>query len=220
MSAQAGLAGSFDTMRLLAALMVFHGHAFALAGRVEPRLAGSLVVGGVAVSIFFVMSGYLVTKSALRRSLMSYAVARAIRIWPGLVVCCAVSIGLGALVTTRPIFEYLTHPQTFSYLRNALVFWTEMQADLPGVFEGRPHTAVNGSLWTLRYEVFCYVALACAAVFGSKGVLLTIAAVGVFAIAVLFGTAQGGILMFDFFEFRWMALLGGAFFWRAAELAG
>jgi peptidoglycan/LPS O-acetylase OafA/YrhL len=200
-------------MRLLAALMVFHGHAFALAGRGQPRLAGSLAIGGVAVSVFFVMSGYLVTKSALRRSLMSYAVARAIRIWPGLVVCCAVSIGLGALVTTIPVAHYLSHPQTVSYLRNAFVFWTEMQADLPGVFEGRPHTAMNGSLWTLRYEVFCYVALACAAVFGPKGVLVTIAAVGVFAIAVLFGRpSQGGITMLDYFEFRWMALLGGAFF--------
>ncbi len=31
--------------------------------------------------------------------------------------------------------------------------------DIRGVFEGRPYTAVNGSLWTLPYEVWCYIIL-------------------------------------------------------------
>src|SRR5215218_6951787 len=145
--------GSFDTMRLTAALMVFHSHAFALTGHREPLLPGYLTFGGVAVSVFFAMSGYLVTTSALKRSTGSYVIARAIRIWPGLAVCCAVSIVLGALITSLPTSDYLSRSDTFSYMRNTFVFFTEMQSELPGVFEGRPHPAVNGSLWTLRYEV-------------------------------------------------------------------
>jgi peptidoglycan/LPS O-acetylase OafA/YrhL len=208
--------GSFDTVRLLAALMVFHSHAFALAGFKEPRMPGSISFGATAVSIFFVISGYLVTTSALSRSVVSYAVARALRVWPGLAVCCAVSILIGAFVTTLPVSDYFSRPETLSYLRNTFVFWTPMQADLPGVFQGRPHTAVNGSLWTLRYEVFCYVLLICAAVLGRRAVLVTAGLMAAFACTILFGRpASAGVTLLDYLEFKWIALLGGAFFFGA-----
>lgn len=42
-----------------------------------------------------------------------------------------------------------------------------MQYDLPGVLDGAPHgSAVNGSLWSLQYEVLCYLG---ALLFGLAG---------------------------------------------------
>ncbi len=210
--------GSFDSVRLLAALMVFYSHAYALSGRPEPfLLPGGLTAGHVAVLIFFVMSGYLVAGSALKRSTISFIAARFTRIWPGLFACCAFSIVLGAAITTLSLPAYLSASETHSYLRNAFPFFTEMQADLPGVFQGRPFTAVNGSLWTLRYEVFCYVLLGCAAPFGNRGIAIAAGGLAIFAVTALFGTpVQPGFTLLDYLEVKWIALLGLPFFFGAA----
>jgi peptidoglycan/LPS O-acetylase OafA/YrhL len=64
---------------------------------------------------------------------------------------------VGPLATGLPLLEYLSHRLTFGYLSNiALV----TQFHLPGVFEHNPFPdTVNGSLWTLPYEVIMYASL-------------------------------------------------------------
>jgi peptidoglycan/LPS O-acetylase OafA/YrhL len=207
--------GSFDTIRLLAALMVFHSHSFALAGRVEPTLPGDSF-GGVAVAIFFVISGYWVSRSALERGVISYVTARFLRIVPGLVVCLLVTIALCALASSIPVNQYFREAGTWHWMTNALPFFHQMTGEIPGVFEDGAIHGPNGSLWTLRYEGFCYVVAACAAAFGPRGLRFVAAGFVVFALAVLPRPDQtGGFQLTDFLEFHWVATFGMAFFFGA-----
>ncbi|MDR6212843.1 acyltransferase [Paracidovorax wautersii] len=154
----------FDILRLLAAWLVLYSHAFALAGRVddEPfrRLTGFLA-GEVGVSVFFVLSGYLVVQSLERSpSVWNFLWRRALRIYPALwmvvLLCTAV---LGPWVSQLDAGTYWASTTTYAYLLNASAYW--IQNALPGVFEGNPWpVAVNGSLWSLTYETACYLLLA------------------------------------------------------------
>ncbi|MDD3838374.1 MAG: acyltransferase, partial [Phenylobacterium sp.] len=210
--------GGFDTIRLCAALLVYHSHSFALAGRPEPSVPG-YSLGGVAVIVFFAISGYWVTQSALQRSFGAYAMARALRIFPGLAVSLVAVILACALASSIPVNDYLVQPATWRYLQNAFPFFLPALGEIPGVFEDGANHAVNGSLWTLRYEVMCYVALGLAALFGRMGVRLVMIAAALFGAGVLGmmiaagSTAVGDhhIRLLDYLQVRWIATFGAAF---------
>lgn len=149
---------NFDFLRLLGALAVVLGHAYHLvgAGQYTPGMLGQ-PVQALGVIIFFSISGYLITASWSRsRDVVSYTAARVLRIFPALVVVVVLSAYvLGPLVTTLPTGTYLSDPTTVDYLRNILM---QPVYFLPGVFADLPYAnAVNGSLWTLPAELFCYV---------------------------------------------------------------
>ena len=149
---------NFDALRILAALSVIIGHSFVLTGNLAaaPTIA-NLQLEYFGVSIFFVISGYLITGSWERsRSVGQYVSSRALRIAPLLFLVILLStFVLGPLVTTLPTTDYLSSGQTWRYLINLVL----LPADgLPGVFDGNPYPGVvNGSVWTLRAEVICYL---------------------------------------------------------------
>jgi peptidoglycan/LPS O-acetylase OafA/YrhL len=208
--------GSFDTLRLVAAMMVFHSHSFALAGLREPFFTG-FSLGGIAVVMFFAMSGYWVTRSALDRSLASYAASRALRIAPGLFVCCLVTIAICALATSDIVNDYLRNRDTWRWLGNTFPFFVPQRGTLPGVFEDGAFHNPNGSLWTLPYEVLCYLIAGLAALFGPKGMRVTLAGAAIFVGATLFGPQQiEPVRLLSPLERQYLALFGGAFFFGAA----
>jgi len=53
---------------------------------------------------------------------------------------------------------YLSDPITWKFIPAGLSLF-RLKYELPGVFENTPHYGVDGSLWTLYYEVFCYISL-------------------------------------------------------------
>jgi peptidoglycan/LPS O-acetylase OafA/YrhL len=183
--------GGFDTLRLLAALLVFHSHSFAIAGLPEPSVKG-FTLGGVAVAIFFAMSGYWVSRSALDRGLASFAAARALRIVPGLFVCCLTTIALCALATSEIVNDYFRNPTTWRWLLNAFPFLVPQPWSLPGVFEDGAIHHPNGALWSLPYEVFCYLVAAAAAAFGPKGLRLAMTLAAAAAAALALGAVETG----------------------------
>ena len=149
---------NFDAFRIAAALCVIVGHSFALTGRHgEAPVIGGVTLEYLGVSIFFVISGYLITGSWERsRSVGQYVSSRALRIAPLLFLVILLStFVMGPLVTTLTTGEYFTTAQTWRYLVNLVL----LPADgLPGVFDGNPYpSVVNGSVWTLRAEVICYL---------------------------------------------------------------
>ncbi|MBI1198770.1 MAG: acyltransferase family protein [Phenylobacterium sp.] len=147
---------TFDLMRLVAALLVVVSHTFPLAGQPPLRIVGVEDLGALGVSIFFVISGYLVAAS-YRRDPKTYLLKRVLRIEPGLIASLVVTVVLLAFVTTAPMGVYW--PKAALYvLRNALLY--PATYELPGVFETAPMAGVvNGVLWTLRLEFSFYLVL-------------------------------------------------------------
>lgn len=150
---------NLDAIRIVAATMVLFSHHHALTGQMEPSFFGIHSIGGLAVTVFFVISGYLVNASWQRDPhLWRFALRRVLRIWPALtVVLVLTAYGLGTLITKLPTMEYVTHRATADYLQG---LWMKIHFVLPGVFEGNPYrSGVNGSLWTIPIEVRCYIVL-------------------------------------------------------------
>lgn len=164
-------ANNFDLIRFLAASAVLYSHCFALTakGGDEPLVRwthGEFTFGGLAVRVFFVISGFLVTSSWLRNPHSSaFASARVLRIFPALAVALAYCVLAGLLTTSLSSADFLTHPDTWRYYWHNLALQTEFF--LPGAFHTNPNPdAVNGSLWSLYYEVRAYIIVLVIGVFG------------------------------------------------------
>jgi peptidoglycan/LPS O-acetylase OafA/YrhL len=161
---------NFNLIRMVAATLVLVSHCFSLAGSDwDPFfyfLGNYDTGGGWGVSIFFVISGFLVTRSVLHHTTMDYLVSRILRIVPALALATAVTVFLvGPLFTSATITQYFTDSETWRYLFNINVF--EISYRLPGLFTANPVAGtVNGSLWTLPLECGFYVFLPILAVVG------------------------------------------------------
>ena len=153
---------NFDLLRLIAASLVFIAHFYTLRGtdgldfllRIS---SGRYSLSGIGLSIFFTISGFLVSKSLDQStSLKSFLFKRFLRIWPGLTVNILLTILVTGLFFTNLKFSnYLVSFQTLKYLLINIslikaIIW------LPGAFGGRP---VNVSLWTIPVEVRLYLLL-------------------------------------------------------------
>ena len=154
-------ANAFDLIRLIAASLVLWSHQHGLMG--VPELPVAFLhtsFGGLGVYIFFAVSGYLNTLSLSRhRSLPLFLLNRALRIYPALGVCVAFTVVLGLFIATD--LRAFVSPQLLTYIakNTTLLFGVKMR--VPGIFEGNAFPgALNGSLWTLPYEVKMYIVLA------------------------------------------------------------
>ncbi len=159
---------NFNLIRLIAAWLVIYSHAWAITGTAGDdhlaRLTLSKSAGAFAVDVFFVISGFLVAASFERNGWRDFLIARALRIYPALIVCVALSVFvLGPMLTLSA--DYWRDATTWRYLWANATLW-RAEFWLPGVFEASPRTAVNGSLWTLPIEGRLYLALLLAGVFG------------------------------------------------------
>ncbi|MCR9212981.1 MAG: acyltransferase [Proteobacteria bacterium] len=160
-----GRDNNFNLLRIIAAYGVLITHSFAIAigtGEAEPKLHG-FSLGALAVHIFFVTSGFLVTASLIRRkSFIEFVWARFLRIFPALFVMLLLTVfGLGLVFTTLTTSQYLSDSQTYYYFAKCISLFLGVAHQLPGVFNDNPlEGAVNGSLWTLPHEVRLYVMLA------------------------------------------------------------
>lgn len=146
-----------NILRFIAASMVIYAHMATLLGLEKTSVMGQ-DLGYIAVNIFFILSGYLITGSWHRSaSFTDYFIRRIMRIFPALIVVIFLStFVLGPLVTTLSLNEYFSSSNTWRYL--LLIVLAPIKNELPGVFESLPYpNAVNGSLWTLRYEFLAYI---------------------------------------------------------------
>lgn len=176
-------------LRLLAALAVIYGHSYAivLSGGQEwlTRVTGSIFSGGVAVDFFFVLSGYLVSGSIKRRGVVSYALARGLRLVPGLWFSIAILVFvICPFITTRTVSDYFHDKQTWDYTLS-IATMREAAYFLPGVFEGNRTSAVNGSIWSIIIEVRMYIYLAviyCLGLMRSKVIFNVFAFIAVLAV--------------------------------------
>lgn len=182
---------SYDFVRFCAAAAVLFSHHFDLAGFAEPRVPGlGEDFGEVAVEVFFCLSGFLLTLSLQKsRGWTFFIAARAARILPNL----AFALVAGSLAT---LIWYRNGAQIGAHLAyvgdNLLLAFNGVTFDIPGVFTDTLRTAVNEPIWTLPYELWCYVVLAALFVAGRRW-----SAALVVAAAVLISLAWGGVINLD-----------------------
>ncbi|MBX9846285.1 MAG: acyltransferase [Xanthobacteraceae bacterium] len=156
---------NFTFLRLLAALAVVISHAvlFRTGNKADEILSTVSVynLGDHAVNVFFVLSGLTVAASLARsQDVLEFLVARLLRIFPALIVCTALVVALGAAVSDYKLAEYFSNPRVLSYFLTTSSL-SSASVELPGVFLTNPHpSVVNGSLWTLKFELLCYILLA------------------------------------------------------------
>lgn len=177
---------NFDALRLAAAVAVVFSHSFLIADGnegAEPfvRLFGEgNILGLFGVFTFFVISGFLITRSwQVRRSTGSYLAKRCLRIFPALVVCLAVCAALiGPWFTSLSLGDYLTDRDTAAFVFHHATLQLGTPP-LPGVAFSTSDvgSVVMGTYWTLRPEFLMYLLVAAA---GALGLLrLPVAALAV-----------------------------------------
>lgn len=156
---------NFNLIRMIAATAVIFSHSFALAlgeNGFEPiyNLLG-MSLGGIAVNVFFITSGLLVTRSlCFKINLRQFVIARALRIYPALIVSVLVCLIVGTIISTLSFNEFIRNNNSIKFiLYNSSIIISDFQT-LPGVFEQAPYdSSVNGSLWTLPWELRMYLVL-------------------------------------------------------------
>jgi peptidoglycan/LPS O-acetylase OafA/YrhL len=156
---------NIDIFRVIAACMVIYGHAYALAPELGQsdfigRHLGFDYSGSLAVKIFFFLSGLVLTNSLLlKRDPTSFIVSRFFRIWPAFTfVIIASAFLIGPIMTTYTINEYFNNILTYDYILKNL--FMHINFELPGVFTNNTYgNAINGSIWTLPYEIAAYIVL-------------------------------------------------------------
>ncbi|MFE6052023.1 acyltransferase family protein [Kitasatospora sp. NPDC056446] len=169
-----GRKNGFGLLRLVLALAVIFAHAMPL-GMGKPDLGllesrGQTNVGAIAVSGFFVLSGLLITRSGMRLSPARFLWNRAIRILPGLWACLLLTAFVVAPVVAYHqgrLAGFWSHPEgPLAYLK---ANWSigVYQWGISGLLDHVPHpTAFNGSVWSLAYEVLCYLMVVSLAALG------------------------------------------------------
>jgi peptidoglycan/LPS O-acetylase OafA/YrhL len=161
---------NFTALRLALALAVIVSHAFSITtGSLEnePLMRSTgFTLGEHAVNGFFAVSGFLVTMSFDRRGWRDYVVARALRIVPALVAATLVTaLVLGPALTRLPLAQYLADPALWRFIALTPTPFKSATA-LPGLFSDNVFPYPMGTVWTLKYEMLCYIGVFAAGLAG------------------------------------------------------
>ena len=160
-----GRDNNFNLIRFLAAVAVIYDHSYMVPNGEPvswlPPYIMSSDFGWYAVNVFFILSGFLVTRSWMNLpNIISFAVSRCLRVFPALSVgAFMVAFVIGPIVCLCLYLDYLHDSRTWLYvpMTASLISPSEI---LPFVFETLPAKAVvNSPLWTLRYEALSYIIL-------------------------------------------------------------
>jgi peptidoglycan/LPS O-acetylase OafA/YrhL len=162
-----------DALRLLFAVLVAVDHGISAHHGGQPQI-GRSGIGDFALDGFFVLSGFLVTRSWFRlESFPRFAWHRFLRIMPGFWVCLVVVAFVAAPVAAvlqgmSPLRAFTGSPSAWDYVfQNAGLLIVHF--DIAGILADLPKEySFNGALWTLVFEAFCY---AIVGVLGAVGLL-------------------------------------------------
>lgn len=156
---------ALNAWRLALATGVILWHSWPLAGRQVSFAPAHQILRDVWVDGFFAISGFLITWSWFRHPrLRDYFAARGLRILPGLWICliitafaiAPISVAIqgdsaAKLLLSRAPIEYV--------FENSAVLLVKQ--DIGGTPHGIPVPGLwDGPLWTLAWEVLCYIAIA------------------------------------------------------------
>lgn len=143
--------------------MVVVTHSYPLAGVLTGDYLNKITHGQaefsyLGLSGFFIISGYLCFQSLERcNTLGEYYWKRALRIYPGLFAVLLLTVVLGVFVYESGVRDYLSNMSMWMYLP-ANISIVKQQLTIDGIFTHNPYNStINGSLWSLEYEVVFYI---------------------------------------------------------------
>ncbi len=146
---------NFDLLRIFLAYTVVVYHSGYLTGH-DRLTPGTLA--GVAVAGFFVISGFLLTWSLVRNpNLKAFALKRFFRIYP--LYALIMLVQAAVLVAEAGTLRNGIAGELARYLAANLVFANFLQPTIGRTLSGLRLDAINGSAWTLKVEIACYIAL-------------------------------------------------------------
>jgi peptidoglycan/LPS O-acetylase OafA/YrhL len=197
-----GRDNNLNLLRFAAATAVVYAHSFGVTDRTSSEIFYSIFgvgLGDIGVDAFFVVSGFLVTKSFCSKELKHFVWARVMRIYPGLWVSSLLFIAVAGLFSSPlPTFEFWARHDTLLYLvKNATMLpGVGDETQLPFAFDIN-HTDFNTSLWTLPHELQMYILLSALGIMGALRFPL-----------MLVGVACFGAVAFAANLFGWFHLMG------------
>lgn len=182
-----GRFNNFDLLRFVFASLVVFTHSYCICTNVsnEPihRLSnGQIEASTLAVDGFFIISGYLITKSwEHSKGLIDYVTKRLRRIYPGFIAAIIITIPASGYLGTSDPPNFFRSYRTYTYTYRQFLFRDPI---LYGTFESSKTPGLPlGSLATLPHELNCYWIVA---ILGLSGVLRRKRIVlGMFALSLL-----------------------------------
>lgn len=167
-------ANALNAWRLTLASGVILWHSWPLTGRGIAYPPAAQLLNQVWVDGFFALSGFLITRSWLRNPrLGQYILARGLRIFPGLWICVLViAFAIAPIAVTvqgESAAKLLKSTAPFEYALNNSVL-NVFYLGIAGTPRGVPWSGVwDGPLYTLVFEVMCYIAVAGLGIVGIAG---------------------------------------------------
>ncbi len=146
---------AFNAVRLLCCLIVIIGHCFDLSH--TQFVYRHFIDMHISVCVFFILSGFWVTKSFLTtNNLKDYAIKRIKRLLPPYYLTVFFFAIICVFFSGLTVTEYFTSFHFWKYLFWNCIFLNFLCPSLPGVFSG---VAINGALWTIKVEIGFYIIL-------------------------------------------------------------
>jgi peptidoglycan/LPS O-acetylase OafA/YrhL len=151
---------NFDLIRMCMAMLVVWSHSFALYRGSEANeplsllTQGTINSGNLAVLVFFMISGFLITQSFDRSTgYWGFLKKRVARIHPGFIVATSI-----CAFVVIPLYSRGT-AYTLGTVGRTIGFNLLLQGYFPDPtpFTRNPVEALNGSLWSIPFEFWCYL---------------------------------------------------------------
>lgn len=150
---------SLNAIRLVLASSVIISHAPMIVSGDDPYAIADLDVGGWAVAGFFVVSGWLIASSRMSTAFAPFMWRRLIRIMPAFWVALIVTAAVFAPMTWLSDDGERSPVSALTYVVKNAGLWI-FQPTIDGTLTGNPVSTWNESLWTLSWEMLCYLGIA------------------------------------------------------------
>ncbi|MEP1933426.1 MAG: acyltransferase [Paracoccaceae bacterium] len=199
-----GRNNNLSLVRLVAALAVIWGHSYALVQTTERDplavlMNGHTYSGTIAVSAFFALSGFLVTRSYwFKPNIADWVKQRIARIYPGVFVCLIVMLVYVFVVYRREDgLSFFNSEEVWEFMRYNMIL-DNVRFKITGAFpDNRITETLNGSWWTLPGEIRVYLLFAILALVGltpsQHGRFLRFRCIGIVALLA-------GMIVFSFVD--------------------